>query len=268
MPVKVLGKHDDAPYSIFVTRNRSILGNPFIIGLDGTRDEVIELFRGYLAKEMKDVSSDIAEYINQLAKESFQGKMINLRCVCKPKACHGDVIKETIDRIVAELKIMNIFDASNDGITHINAYSKGKTKLGRQLSNFYVRPFKYKSHTVQCIEGLWYYLATGEKHPHLLNMDGITAKNVGRGYTKTVDTEDPKGDFLKTIAKAIHVKIVRNPDIRDALRESTLPIVHYYVNDKSDSALAGESSWFTSVLEHERNLLKAKASLQLDITED
>ena len=31
----------------------------------------------------------------------------------------------------------------NDGVDHINIYSRGKTQLGRMLSNFYLSPFNH-----------------------------------------------------------------------------------------------------------------------------
>ena len=268
MSVTVLGKDDDAPHSIFITRGRSILGNPFVIGEHGTREEVIVKYEEHLDREMSDPSSDISVLIHDLANKSYNGNQINLRCVCKPKACHGDVIKNTIDNIVRN-KTDNLITPETDGINHINVYSKGNTSLGRMLSNFYVRPFKYKKMEVQCIEGLWYYLATGEQYLELLTMNGNQAKRIGSKYPKRVSTTDLKGDFLFTMAKAIHVKVVTNPDIANALKSSTLPLMHYYVQADGKMVVpTGSTQWFLSVLNKERELLKTKASLQLDITED
>lgn len=59
----------------------SIFGNPFIVGLHGDRETVINLFRDSLTPAMK-----------ELIIERCKGKILG--CYCKPKACHGDVIKE------------------------------------------------------------------------------------------------------------------------------------------------------------------------------
>ncbi len=61
----------------------SIYGNPFEIGKDGTRVEVIEKFREYIldTKQIK--------LLNTLKKE-LKGKI--LICWCAPLACHGDVL--------------------------------------------------------------------------------------------------------------------------------------------------------------------------------
>jgi hypothetical protein len=55
-------------------------GNPYIIGRDGTRPQVIEKFKARLLR--------IPELI-EMAKRELKGK--RLGCCCKPLACHGDV---------------------------------------------------------------------------------------------------------------------------------------------------------------------------------
>lgn len=64
--------------SVYIGRP-SKWGNPFTIGVDGTRTEVIEAYRVYLYRS--GLISDISE---------LTGK--NLVCWCKPKACHGDIL--------------------------------------------------------------------------------------------------------------------------------------------------------------------------------
>ena len=63
----------------------SIWHNPFVIGKDGTRAEVIAKFQAYLMKRL--------ELLAQL--HTLQGK--RLVCWCKPKACHGDVLARLAD---------------------------------------------------------------------------------------------------------------------------------------------------------------------------
>lgn len=62
----------------------SIWGNPFVIGPDGTREEVIAKYREYILSK--------PELLEQL--ESLRGK--TLACWCKPQACHGDVLVELL----------------------------------------------------------------------------------------------------------------------------------------------------------------------------
>ncbi len=58
-------------------------GNPFVIGPDGTRDEVLVKYRAWLRQH--------PELIKRTRKE-LKGK--RLGCWCKPAACHGDVLAE------------------------------------------------------------------------------------------------------------------------------------------------------------------------------
>lgn len=61
----------------------SVWGNPFRIGRDGTRAEVIEKFRAYLAAR--------PDLIDR-ARRELRGR--HLGCWCAPLACHGDVLAE------------------------------------------------------------------------------------------------------------------------------------------------------------------------------
>jgi hypothetical protein len=63
----------------------SIWGNPFVIGRDGTRQEVIEKYRKYLKKNKK---------LMRLLP-TLRGKVLG--CWCHPSACHGDVLVEMVD---------------------------------------------------------------------------------------------------------------------------------------------------------------------------
>jgi hypothetical protein len=58
-------------------------GNPFAIGRDGTREEVIAKFRTWFMGEVA---------MMQRAKRELRGKVLG--CWCSPKACHGDVLAE------------------------------------------------------------------------------------------------------------------------------------------------------------------------------
>lgn len=73
-----------APCDVYVGRP-SIWGNPFEIGKDGTRAEVIEKYRAYLLGDAKLMS----------LLPTLRGK--TLGCWCSPQACHGDVIAELAD---------------------------------------------------------------------------------------------------------------------------------------------------------------------------
>ena len=73
-----------ATYDIYIGRPGK-WGNPFVIGKDGPRDEVLEKYKTWLLSR-GDLMGSLAE---------LQGK--TLGCWCKPEACHGDVLADLAD---------------------------------------------------------------------------------------------------------------------------------------------------------------------------
>lgn len=81
----------------------SLLGNPFRVGVDGDRDEVIEKYRTWLIREFKAASKDmtkrpIAFEFLKLVQKHLHGEDITLVCWCAPEPCHAHVIKDLILR--------------------------------------------------------------------------------------------------------------------------------------------------------------------------
>lgn len=71
-------------YDIYVGRP-SKWGNPFVIGKDGTREEILVKFREWILQQPK-LLEDLIE---------LKGKII--ACWCKPNDCHGDILAELAD---------------------------------------------------------------------------------------------------------------------------------------------------------------------------
>lgn len=72
-------------YDVYIGRP-SKWGNPFKIGPDGSRKEVIEKYRKYILNN-DDLLNSLHELENKI-----------LGCWCKPKACHGDVLVELVNK--------------------------------------------------------------------------------------------------------------------------------------------------------------------------
>ena len=68
-------------------KQSSIFANPFKMGRDGTRTEVLEKYKVYIHEKIKN-----PEFAAQLY--ALRGK--NLGCWCAPDPCHGDVLLELI----------------------------------------------------------------------------------------------------------------------------------------------------------------------------
>lgn len=74
------------PFDVYIGRP-SKWGNPFQIGEDGSREEVIEKYMDWLL-----ANPDILNGIQEL-----KGK--TLGCWCKPKPCHSDILAEVVNRL-------------------------------------------------------------------------------------------------------------------------------------------------------------------------
>ena len=98
---KVYNKHHkDAPDGAVYVGRGSKWGNPFVIGKDGTRDEVIKMYVGiqipHLVDEfVRSTGITLPREGWSLAQEALaelRGK--DLVCYCAPKSCHADILLE------------------------------------------------------------------------------------------------------------------------------------------------------------------------------
>lgn len=80
--VKMVVHCKRSAFDVYVGRP-SPYGNPFVIGRDGSRDEVIAKYRAWLMAKPELVAQ---------AKRELKGKV--LACWCAPLACHADVLVE------------------------------------------------------------------------------------------------------------------------------------------------------------------------------
>ena len=86
----VVNKRHHIPTSndIYIGRG-SKWGNPFHIGKDGTRQDVIDLYEEYIIDKFNDDKEYWLEELLKLEEKT-------LVCYCKPLACHGDVLEALI----------------------------------------------------------------------------------------------------------------------------------------------------------------------------
>lgn len=85
---KVVNIKNTKNYNVYIGRG-SDFGNPFRIGEDGTRQEVVEKYREYFYDR---ITNDIRF---KQSIDWLRGKILG--CFCKPELCHGDVIIEYLD---------------------------------------------------------------------------------------------------------------------------------------------------------------------------
>lgn len=89
----VVNKYHKIPYDVYIGRG-SIFGNPFS-HMDNTkaqykvetREEAIDKYREWILTQPQ-ILSKLPE---------LEGKVLG--CFCKPRACHGDVLVELIEKM-------------------------------------------------------------------------------------------------------------------------------------------------------------------------
>lgn len=149
------------------------------------------------------------------------------------------------------------YSTKEDGITHINIYSRAKTELGRLLSNFSYSPFVFEPYGYFASgEAWWYWYLTGKQHDSLRYLSGFEAKVEGRKYRNDrLDILGLSNDDLEVMTHMLVLKVVYNPHIASLLQESTLPLVHYY--SYADKIIIPSGfDWLSTSYEDIRTVLK------------
>lgn len=93
MKTTVVNIRTGAKYDVYCGRARGAFGgtfgNPYVIGSDGDRTEVIRKFRIYFHERLG------MDPTFRAAVEALRGKILG--CFCKPLDCHCDVIIEWLE---------------------------------------------------------------------------------------------------------------------------------------------------------------------------
>jgi len=81
------------PFDVYIGREwaeypQSVWHNPFHIGPDGTREEVLVRYREWIMTQPHLLS----------ALKELKGK--TLGCWCHPLSCHGDILAELADQVI------------------------------------------------------------------------------------------------------------------------------------------------------------------------
>lgn len=97
----LVGQVNDGTEGIYVGRMKvggrdSPFGNPYVVGRDGSRDEVIELFRTHLWSL---INADADTWVPMLA--ALHGE--RLLCHCAPQRCHAEVLVDASSWAWAEM---------------------------------------------------------------------------------------------------------------------------------------------------------------------
>ena len=88
----------------WICRGRSPLGNPFKMEKESDRHCVIQKYRVWFIEEFYNPDdTTVRNEFHRLVKIALKGDL-TLICWCAPKECHGDYLKEAIERYIEKLK--------------------------------------------------------------------------------------------------------------------------------------------------------------------
>lgn len=209
----------------------TIWGNQFKVGEGYSQGEAADAYRKWLAQGLACKERSFTTLISEL------NGVTDISCSCKPKPCHGDCFVEIVDCIKeadndVRQGIRNWvkangfpFGPGTDGVDHINIYSKGATSIGRAMTNMSAIPVTVPGEgTFQSVEAYWYWVSTGMTDDRFKTVDHFQAKLIGKDMKRI-----PRDDFQDKIKKAIKLKLDQyNPRMKRALKNTTLPLTHYY----------------------------------------
>ncbi len=78
---KLYNRHHEWPDGAIFVGRPTPWGNPFVLSIDGTRDEVCDKYAALVER---------SPALRAAIKKHLKGK--DLVCVCAPKRCHGDYL--------------------------------------------------------------------------------------------------------------------------------------------------------------------------------
>jgi len=88
------GLSSPLPGQVYVGRP-PVLGNPFALGRNGSREQVIQLYRAWLWRQLQQPLSPQRKALEALLQQAATGPL-ELVCWCAPLACHAEVIRSAI----------------------------------------------------------------------------------------------------------------------------------------------------------------------------
>jgi Domain of unknown function (DUF4326) len=83
VPPKVFNKHGLYHSDAVLVDRTTPFGNPFVIGRDGTREEVIDKYERWIFQSQQ-------RWLREKMIAELRGK--DLLCWCAPEECHADII--------------------------------------------------------------------------------------------------------------------------------------------------------------------------------
>lgn len=151
---------------------------------------------------------------------------------------------------------------AEDGSKHIRIHPRGKTLLGRLLSNTAHTPFEHPVHgKFQSLEGFWLWNCSGRAE----SVEDECRQVYGTAACSKLSVRvlrRKRPDFRREICELLRLKIEQNPRLKELFVESSLPFIRYDVTDNDlypTVVVFEEQAWFLKELNTYRLSLRRKA---------
>lgn len=125
---------------------------------------------------------------------------------------------------------------ANDGVDHVNVYSKGQTELGRLLSHYSAVGFELDGRRYASVESFWMVtrMTSANQAAEIYSaieistaasLPGYKAKEFLRGLGR--DSGQPPSE--SQLRRAYEARFAAMPRLKELLIQCDLPLAHYYV---------------------------------------
>ena len=92
--ITIVNRRNGRAAGVYVGRP-SVLGNPYVIGHDGSRHDVVDQYRAWLREQYRHDGA-VRRALRQLVMRYLTDGALTLICWCAPQPCHAEVIRDAV----------------------------------------------------------------------------------------------------------------------------------------------------------------------------
>jgi hypothetical protein len=92
--ITIVNRRNGRVPGVYVGRP-AVLGNPYVIGPDGSRHDVVDKYRAWLREQCRH-DGGVRRALRQLAMRYITDGTLTLICWCAPQPCHAEVIRDAV----------------------------------------------------------------------------------------------------------------------------------------------------------------------------
>ena len=92
--ITIVNRRNGRVPGVYVGRP-AVLGNPYVIGPDGSRHDVVDKYRAWLREQYRHDGA-VRRALRQLAMRYLTDGALTLICWCAPQPCHAEVIRDAV----------------------------------------------------------------------------------------------------------------------------------------------------------------------------